>query len=183
MPIIDSAPSRAYDPLQSVLAHLPDGMYGSYEGLCNFMLIDPLVPMNVKEGLRYLSAVTIGCEFCRTFKEVDSDGNQLLPNSFYEQVAAGAPDWEACIEAKWAPTFEMATEVLGDGEITPRTLERLKANLTDSQIVESLFYLLLIGASHRFSHALGVDATCPVPTRLLAGAEAAAPLAQSSTGR
>jgi len=183
MPIIDSAPSRAYDPLQSVLAHLPDGMYGTYEGLCNFMLIDPLVPMNVKEGLRYLSAVTIGCEFCRTFKEVDSDGNQLLPNSFYEEVAAGAPDWEACIEAKWAPTFEMATEVLGDGEITPRTLERLKANLTDSQIVESLFYLLLIGASHRFSHALGVDATCPVPTRLLAGGEAAAPLAQSSTGR
>ena len=177
MPIIDSAPSQAYDPLQSVLAHLPDGMYGSYQGLCNFMLIDPLVPMNVKEGLRYLSAVTIGCEFCRTFREVDSDGNRLLPDSFYEQVAAGTPDWEACIEAKWAPTFQMATEVLGDGEITPRTLERLKADLTDSQIVESLFYLLLIGASHRFSHALGVEATCAVPTRVFAGGEAAAAVA------
>jgi len=137
-------------------------------------LIDPLVPMKVKEGLRYLSAVTIECEFCRTFKEVDGAGNRLLPDSFYEQVAAGAPDWEACMEAKWAPVFEMASDVLSDGEVTPGTLERLKANLTDSQIVESLFYMLLIGASHRFSHALGVEATCAVPTRLVASAEAGA---------
>jgi hypothetical protein len=171
MPMIDSAPSRAYDPLQSVLAHLPDGMYGAYQGLCNFMLIDPLVPRKVKEGLRYLSAVTIGCEFCRTYKDVDAAGNRLLPDGFYEQVAAGTPDWEACMDAQWAPAFEMAVEVLGDGQITPRTLARLRANLTDSQIVESLFYLLLIGASHRFSRALGVEATCAVPTRLLAGAE------------
>jgi len=174
MPMIENAPSRTYDPLQSVLAHLPDGMYGAYEGLCNFMLLDPLVPMNVKEGLRYLSAVTIGCEFCRTFREVGGDGSRLLPDRFYEQVADGEPRWEELVDAKWAGVFEMAVEVLGEGEIAGSTLQRLKVNLTDAQIVEALFYLLLIGASHRFSHALGVESSCRVPTRLIAGTETTA---------
>jgi hypothetical protein len=175
MPMIESAPSRAYDPLQSVLAHLPDGMYGIYEGLCNFMLLDPLVPMEVKEGLRYLSAVTIGCEFCRTFKEVDGEGSRLLPDHFYERVADGQPGWEDLVDAQWVPVFEMATEVLGEGEITTDTLGRLKVSLTDAQVVEALFYLLLIGASHRFSHALGVEASCRVPTRLIAATETTGP--------
>jgi len=44
------------------VALLPDGMYGAYEGLMNHMLVDPTIPIEIKEGLRYLSAVTIGCE-------------------------------------------------------------------------------------------------------------------------
>ena len=110
MSLIEPAPSRTLDPLQSVLAHLPDGMYGTYEGLCNFMLVYPGVPPHVKEGLRYLSAVTIGCAFCREFRESDPGGARLLPDEFYAQVAAGSPDWDALVGAEWAPLF-VASEI------------------------------------------------------------------------
>jgi hypothetical protein len=173
MSLIEPAGSRTLDPLQSVLAHLPDGMYGSYEGLCNFMLIDPSVPPHVKEGLRYLSAVTIGCAFCREFRESDPDGARLLPEEFYAQVAAGSPDWDALVGEKWAPLFEMGVEALANEQVSDATMGRLKANLTDRQIVTALFYMLLIGASHRFSHALGVEAVCRVPSVLLSAAEPA----------
>jgi hypothetical protein len=164
MSMIEGVPSRIYDPVQSVLALLPDGMYGTYEGLMNHMLLDPTIPMEIKEGLRYLSAVTIGCEFCRTYREVDPSGSRLLPEEFYARVAEGETEWETIAPAPWAPVFQMAVEVLGDtGEIAPRTLERVKASFTDTQIVEALFYMLLVGASHRLSHALGIPAVCSVP--------------------
>ena len=169
MSLIEPASSRTLDPLQSVLAHLPDGMYGTYEGLCNFMLIDPAVPSHVKEGLRYLSAVTIGCEFCREFRESDPGGARLLPDEFYAEVAGGSPDWEALVGAEWAPIFDMAVETLAGERVSDATMERLKASFSDAQIVQSLFYMLLIGASHRFSHALGVEAVCRVPARLISG--------------
>jgi hypothetical protein len=38
--------------------------------------------------------------------------------------------------------------------------------------VTALFYMLVIGASHRLSHALGVEAQCRVPARLLSAADA-----------
>jgi hypothetical protein len=169
MSLIEPAASRTLDPLQSVLAHLPDGMYGTYEGLCNFMLIDPSVPPHVKEGLRYLSAVTIGCAFCREFRESDPDGARLLPDAFYADVAAGSPDWDALVGARWAPLFAMAVEVLADEQVSDATMTRLRAELTDRQIVTALFYMLVIGASHRLSHAFGVEATCRVPSQLLSG--------------
>jgi hypothetical protein len=162
--MIDGLPGRTYDPVQSVLGLLPNGIYGTYEGLMNHLLVDPLVPMEVKEGLRYLSAVTIGCEFCRTFREVDGSGTRLLPEEFYSQVADGQPRWDRLVPARWAPVFEMAVEVLGDGRaISAATMARLKTNLSDAQIVEALFYLLVVGASHRLSHALGIPAVCAVP--------------------
>ena len=43
----------------------------------------------------------------------------------------------------------------------------MRAQLSDPQIVQALFYLLLVGASHRFSHALGIAASCRVPTQLI----------------
>jgi hypothetical protein len=174
MSLIEPAASRTLDPLQSVLAHLPDGMYGTYEGLCNFMLIDPGVPPHVKEGLRYLSAVTIGCAFCREFRESDPDGRRLLPDAFYAEVAAGAPDWDELVGAEWSPLFVAAAEVLADEQISDATMARLRGALTDAQIVTALFYMLVIGASHRLSHALGVEAECRVPAQLLSAAEAAA---------
>jgi len=162
--MIEGIPTRSYDPIQGVLAHLPDGTYGTYEGLMNHLLLSPLVPMEIKEGLRYLSAVTIGCEFCRTFREVDESGTRLLPEEFYVRVAAGDPSWEELVPVRWAPAFAMAGEVLGgDGVISESTLERVKENLSDAQIVEALFYLLVVGASHRLSHALGIPAACAVP--------------------
>jgi len=161
--MIDGIPGRAYDPVQAVLAHLPDGIYGTYEGLMNHLLVDPLVPMDVKEGLRYLSAVSIGCEFCRTFREVDGAGERLLPEAFYAQVAAGDPEWRELVPPQWVPVFEMAVEVLGEGaRISETTLTRLKEKLSDAQIVEALFYLLVVGGSHRLSHALGIPAVCSV---------------------
>jgi hypothetical protein len=176
MSMIEGVSSRTYDPVQSVLALLPDGMYGAYEGLMHHMLLDPAVPMEIKEGLRYLSAVTIGCEFCRTYREVAPTGTRLLPDRFYEAVADGDPRWDELVPARWAPVFEMAAEVLGEsGTISPPTLTRLKETLSDTQIVEALFYLLLVGASHRLSHALGIPATCTVrPTRHLASPRLAA---------
>jgi hypothetical protein len=174
MALLEPAPSRTLDPLQSVLAHLPDGMYGAYEGLCNFMLADPGVPPHVKEGLRYLSAVTIGCEFCREFRQADADGTHLLPDAFYADVAAGSPDWEALVGARWAPVFAMGVEVLADERISDATMARLRAGLSDGQIATALFYMLVIGASHRFSHALGVEAQCRVPARLVSAADAPA---------
>lgn len=173
MSLIEPAPSRTLDPLQSVLAHLPDGMYGTYEGLCNFMLVYPGVPPHVKEGLRYLSAVTIGCAFCREFRESDPDGARLLPDEFYAQVAAGSPDWEALVGAEWAPLFAAAAEVLGDEQISDTTMEKLRERLSEAQIVTALFYMLVIGASHRLSHALGVEAVCRVPAQLLSQAPSA----------
>ena len=62
---LDPAPGRTLDPLQSVLAHLGPGMYGTYEGLCMHLWHSPSVPTWVNEGLRYLSAITIGCAYCR----------------------------------------------------------------------------------------------------------------------
>jgi len=165
MSMIEGVPNRTYDPVQTVLALLPDGMYGTYEGLMNHMLLDPGVPMNVKEGLRYLSAVTIGCEFCRTFREVDSSGERLLSEDFYIRVAEGDLRWDQIALAPWSAIFELATEVLSDeGKIERQTLERARANFSDAQIIEALFYMLLVGASHRLSHALGIPAVCNVPT-------------------
>ena len=174
MSLIEPGPNRTLDPLQSVLAHLPDGMYGTYEGLCNFMLVYPDVPPHVKEGLRYLSAVTIGCAFCREFRESDPDGARLLPDEFYAQVAAGAPDWDALVGPHWTPLFAAASEALADEQISDATMERLKENLSDAQIVTALFYMFVIGASHRLSHALGVEAVCRVPAQLLSAADPAA---------
>jgi hypothetical protein len=166
MSMIEGVPNRTYDPVQTVLALLPDGMYGTYEGLMNHMLLNPAVPMNVKEGLRYLSAVTTGCEFCRTFREVDSSGERLLSEDFYVRVAEGDLCWDQIAPAPWSPIFELATEVLSDkGEIKRQTLESAKNTFSDAQIVESLFYMLLVGASHRLSHALGIPAVCNVPAR------------------
>jgi hypothetical protein len=162
--MIEGVPSRIYDPVQGVLAHLPDGIYGTYEGLMNHLLLSPLVPMEVKEGLRYVSAVTIGCEFCRTFREVDGSGARLLHDEFYAQVADGDARWEELVPVRWVPAFEMAVEVLDEAEtISATTLARLKESLSDAQIVEALFYLFVVGASHRFSHALGIPAACAVP--------------------
>lgn len=164
MAAIAGVPTREYDPVQSVLALLPAGIYGTYEGLMNHLLLDPLVPSEVKEGLRYLSAVTIGCEFCQTFREVDSTGARLLPEEFYVKVAEENPQWEGLVATEWLPVFEMAVEVLtGSGTISEGTLGRLRENLDDSQIIEALFYLLVVGASHRLSHALGVPAFCEAP--------------------
>jgi hypothetical protein len=174
MSLIEPAPSRTLDPLQSVLAHLPDGMYGTYEGLCNFMLVYPDVPPRIKEGLRYLSAVTIGCAFCREFRESGADGRRLLSDDFYAQVAAGSPDWDALVGQEWAPLFAAAAEVLADEQISDTTMARLRENLSDGQIVTALFYMLVIGASHRLSHALGVEAQCRVPAQLLSAADSAA---------
>jgi hypothetical protein len=170
MSLIEPAPSRTLDPLQSVLAHLPDGMYGTYEGLCSFMLVYPGVPPHVKEGLRYLSAVTIGCAFCREFRESDPDGARLLPDEFYAQVAAGSPDWDALVGAEWAPLFVAAAEVLADEQISDATMDKLRERLSEAQVVTALFYMLVIGASHRLSHALGVEAVCHVPAQLLSQA-------------
>jgi hypothetical protein len=161
---IVGVPSREYDPVQSVLALLPAGIYGTYEGLMDHLLLDLLVPSEIKEGLRYLSAVTIGCEFCRTFREVDSSGARLLPEEFYAQVAEENPQWEGLVAAEWVAVFEMGVEVLtGGGTISQGTLGRLKESLDDAQIVEALFYLVVVGASHRLSHALGIPAFCRVP--------------------
>jgi hypothetical protein len=161
---IIGVPTRIYDPVQSVLALLPDGIYGTYEGLMNLILLDSLVPSDVKEGLRYVSAVTIGCEFCKSFREVDRSGTRLLPEAFYAQVAEGDARWDELVPGEWIPVFEMAVEVLsGPGTISEATLGRLKENLGDAQIVEALFYLLVVGASHRLSHALGIHAVCAVP--------------------
>ena len=144
--MIEGIPTRSYDPIQGVLAHLPDGTYGTYEGLMNHLLLSPLVPMEIKEGLRYLSAVTIGCEFCRTFREVDESGTRLLPEEFYVRVAAGDPSWEELVPVRWAPAFAMAGEV--------HALERA---LRDHAVsAENL-------TGHRLSHALGIPAACAVP--------------------
>jgi len=50
----------------------------------------------------------------------------------------------------------------------------VQAALTDAQIVTALFYMLVVGASHRLSHALGVEAQCRVPAQLLSAADVAA---------
>lgn len=183
MQLIDSAPARVLDPLQSVLMHLPGGMYGTYQALCDFVALDPIVPMDVKEGLRYLSASRVGCAYCVTVRLGDTTGSRLLGDTFYEALDAGRTDWEAFVPAGWSTLFVMADEVLTGGVIGPVTGATLKDRHSDAQIVEALFYTLLIGASHRFSRALGIEAACLVPTTLLpaeAPSAAAQPLALES---
>jgi hypothetical protein len=144
---------------------MPDGMYGTYEGLMNHMFLHPDVPTDVKEGLRYLSATRIGCEFCRTFRAVDSSGRRVLSDDFYVQAAEAEPDWRGLVRSPWCRVFAMAEEVLaGDGEISPETYAVAKEQLTDAQTVQAIFYMLLVGASHRFAHALGIPAVCAVPS-------------------
>jgi alkylhydroperoxidase family enzyme len=166
MASLENAPNRIYDPIESVLAHLPDGMYGAYEGLCNYVQADPLVPPDIKEGLRFLSAVRIGCEFCSQARYSDANGHRLLPDDFYDAAAERETPWEGIVDRHWAPVFGMADEVLGNGVISAETMKALKAELTESQIVEALFFMLIVGASHRFSRALGIEAACRVPTEL-----------------
>lgn len=166
MPLIDSAPARVLDPLQSVLLHLPGGMYGAYQALCDHIGLDPIVPEGVKEGLRYLSATRVGCAFCVTVRLPGVAGGRLLTDDFYEAIEAGRTDWTAIAPPGWDDIFMMADEVLIDGAVSAATGRLNKARHTDAQIVEALFYMLLIGASHRLSRALGIEAACLVPTTM-----------------
>jgi hypothetical protein len=173
--LIEYGPDRVYDPLQSALAHLSDGVYGTYEGLCRLLWLSPVVPTEIKEGLRFLSAATIGCAYCRTVREVDAGGERLLPDRFYQAVGGGDRDWEAIVPAPWPPLFEAAAEALADRPLSPATMERATAaGVTVAQLVEALFFMLVIGASHRFSVAFGVEESCPLPARLLSGRAAGA---------
>jgi alkylhydroperoxidase family enzyme len=171
---VQPAPTRILDPLQSVLAHLGPGMYGTYEGLCMHLWHSPTVPTSVKEGLRYLSAVSIGCSYCVTVRERDRAGVRLLNDDFYARVGAGEPNWEQLVDAPWHNVFAMAEEVLADHAVPDDALQRARdGGLTDGQIVEAIFFMLLIGASHRFSAAFGVEASCALPTRLQSSGDAA----------
>ena len=68
----------------------------------------------------------------------------------------------------------MAEEVLADRPVSDDSLERARAEgLTEAQIVEAIFFMLLIGASHRFSAAFGVEASCALPTRLQSSTDTA----------
>lgn len=174
--LIDYGPDRVLDPLQSALAHLSHGMYGTYEGLCQLMWGSPVVPTEIKEGLRFLSATTIGCAYCRTVREVDATGTRLLPDDFYRAVGHGDRDWETIAPAPWPALFEAATQTLAGEPISPTTLERARtAGITDPQLVEAVFFMLVIGASHRFSVAMGVEESCPIPATELAGQPQSAP--------
>jgi alkylhydroperoxidase family enzyme len=171
---LQPASSRILDPLQSVLAHLGPGMYGTYEGLCMHLWHSPAVPTWVKEGLRYLSAVSIGCSYCITVREQDTAGSRLLSDDFYGRIGAGERNWEELVEAPWPVVFAMAEEVLADRPVSDDSLERARAEgLTEEQIVEAIFFMLLIGASHRFSAAFGVEASCALPTRLQSSTDTA----------
>jgi alkylhydroperoxidase family enzyme len=164
---LQPASTRVLDPLQSVLAHLGPGMYGTYEGLCMHLWHSPTVPTRVKEGLRFLSAVSIGCSYCITVRERDTAGERLLSDDFYARVGQGERAWAELVEAPWHVVFAMAEEVLADRPVSADTLRRSsEEGLIDGQIVEAIFFLLLIGASHRFSVAFGVEAACALPTRL-----------------
>lgn len=181
--LIDYGPDRVLDPLQSALAHLSEGMYGTYEGLCQLLWWSPKVPTDVKEGLRFLSAATIGCAYCRTVREVDRTGTRLLPDDFYQAVGRGDRDWERIAPAPWPAVFEAATQTLAGQPISTATLERARsAGVTVPQLVEALFFMLVIGASHRFSVAFGVEASCPVPATQLAGRPPSPPAPEARTG-
>jgi hypothetical protein len=62
--------------------------------------------------------------------------------------------------------FRMADEVLAEGVIRDDTAALLTSTYSQAQIVEGLFFLLLIGASHRFSRALRIEEACALPTRM-----------------
>jgi hypothetical protein len=160
---MDPAPSRTLDPLQSVLAHLPNNGYGMYEGLCTFLWNDPAVPAEIKEGLRFLSATRIGCAYCRTVREHDYGGRRLLPDTFYAAIAKGGEEWSSLLDPQWVPLFEIASQVLDDAEVSRKSLDRARIDLSDAQIVQAIFFMLVVGASHRFSRAFGVEVTCEVP--------------------
>ncbi len=166
MPLVDPAPARLLDPLQSVLMHLPGGIYGSYQALCDHISLDPTLDESVKEGLRYLSAARIGCAYCVTVRLAGAAGRRLLPDEFYDAIAGGRRDWHHFAPHGSSTLFAMADEVLETGEISDDTGRLLRLRHTEAEIVEALFYLLLIGASHRFSRALGIEAACAVPTVL-----------------
>lgn len=167
MPLLDNGPSRTLDPLQSILAHLPDPGYGLYEGACTFLWNEPSVPMEIKEGLRFLSASRIGCAYCRTVRENDFGGRRLLPDDFYSLVASGTTDWENLVGQPWAGLFELADEILEHDEASKDTIRHAKHSLSQAQIVEGIFFMLLIGASHRFSRAFGIEESCEIPTRIM----------------
>jgi hypothetical protein len=164
MALIESAAPRTLDPLQSVLAHLPNNGYGLYEGVCNFLWNDSAVPVEVKEGLRFLSACRIGCAYCRTVREKDHGGRRLLAEEFYSDVAGGSEEWPRLVGETWAPLFSLAVEILAIGQASPETLRRARESLSIEQIVEGTFFMLLIGASHRFSRAFDIEETCDVPS-------------------
>jgi hypothetical protein len=152
------------DPLQAVLMHLPNGAYGTYQGLCRLLYLDPCVPSAVLEGLRYLSAVGNGCEYCQTVRGRSEAGEPLLDPRFYDVTASPEErDWSAYVGEPWPVVFEMATEVLRDRVVSASTGERLHALLTEAQIALCLFYFELVGASHRFSRAAGIEAACALP--------------------
>jgi alkylhydroperoxidase family enzyme len=170
---VQPAPTRILDPLQSVLAHLGPGMYGTYEGLCMHLWHSPTVPARVKEGLRYLSAVSIGCSYCVTVRERDTAGARLLSDDFYARVGAGERNWGELVEPPWHLVFAMAQDVLADRSIADNEVQRARdVGLSNGQIVEAIFFMLLIGASHRFSAAFGVEASCALPTRLQSSSDA-----------
>jgi hypothetical protein len=80
-----------------------------------------------KEGLRFLSAATIGCAYCRTVREVDRTGTRLLPDDFYRAVGRGDRDWDRIAPAPWPAVFEAATQALAGQPISTATLERARA--------------------------------------------------------
>jgi alkylhydroperoxidase family enzyme len=127
----------------------------------------------VNEGLRYLSAVSIGCSYCVTVRERDTTGVRLLRDDFYARVGAGERNWDELVEAPWRSVFAMAEEVLDDRAVSADALQRARdEGVAEGQIVEAIFFMLLIGASHRFSAAFGVEASCTLPTRLQSSGDA-----------
>ena len=125
MALIDSAPSRTFDPLQSVLAHLPHGMYGGYEVLCNVLFMDPTVPMHVKEGLRFVRdrPVLLGVIGLDMFAVIFAGAQALLPRIARRPELVSAFAREQLAEG--ARTSEKSyTEAL-------RERDRLIASFTD----------------------------------------------------
>lgn len=164
MTFLEAASPPALDPLQGVLAHLPAGAYGTYQGLCQQLATGQSVPSGVMEGLRFLSAVRNGCAYCQTVRLSDVAGQRLLPDDFYDAVRKhDRVEWDAVVEPPWAPVFTMAEDVLSEGVISERTQRQLLDQLAQQDIVLCLFYLEVVGASHRFSRAAGVPESCEMP--------------------
>jgi hypothetical protein len=79
-------------------------------------------------------------------------------------LAKGSREWTSLVDPMWAPLFEIAGEVLDDHEVSADSMKRAREHLTDAQIIQAIFFMLVIGASHRFSRAFGVEEICEVPS-------------------
>jgi 2-oxoisovalerate dehydrogenase E1 component len=123
----------------------------------------PSTPTDVKGLFRTAGAIPFGQGVVR---RPGSDVTVVAVARMVHQALAAAERLAA--EGVSVEVIDLRTLVPMDVDLVAESVARTH-RLVVAHEVEALFFMLVIGVSHRFSVAFGVEASCPMPATQLAG--------------